>query len=119
VTSSRGVTGKLSPHFSASEFACPHCQVALVRPRLVVQLERVRDTLRRPIPIVSGYRCPVHNLEAAGATNSQHMYGAAADVPHGLIPAELARSLFNGVGLSGNFAIHVDVRDGGPAQWRY
>jgi uncharacterized protein YcbK (DUF882 family) len=117
--SSRGVTGKLSPHFTAREFSCPHCGVTLVRPRLLVQLEQLRDRLQRPVPIVSGYRCPVHNLAAGGATNSQHMYGAAADLPHGLVPVSLARSLFNGVGISGAWAVHVDVRDGGPAQWTY
>lgn len=109
-----------STHFRASEFACPHCHVALVRPRLLTSLERLRFRIRQPIPIVSGYRCPVHNRAVDGARNSQHMYGAAADIPERLATihdAELAG--FTGIGSRGVWAVHVDVRDGGAARWRY
>lgn len=107
-------------HFKAREFRCPHCDVALVRPRLLTCLERLRVRIRQPIPIVSGYRCPVHNAQVDGAANSQHMYGAAADIPEHLATvhdAEMAG--FVGIGFRGIWAVHVDVRDGGAARWRY
>jgi zinc D-Ala-D-Ala carboxypeptidase len=91
-----------------------------VRPRLLSSLEVLRASVHRPIQIVSGYRCPVHNAEVGGAANSQHMYAAAADIPPKLATEQLARAAgFIGIGLSGVWAVHVDVRDGTPVVWRY
>lgn len=74
----------------------------------------------RPIPILSGYRCPVHNFEISGASDSQHMYGAAADLQAGLASLSVARSCgFTGVGTKNGQAVHVDVRDGPFVTWQY
>lgn len=114
------VVGASSKHFAAAEFACPHCGVALTRARLVACLEVLRSSIGRPIPIKSGYRCPPHNAAVGGAADSMHMYGAAAD-----LPAELARvgdaqrAGFTGIGIKGQWAVHVDVRDGPLAMWHY
>jgi zinc D-Ala-D-Ala carboxypeptidase len=107
-------------HFRVTEFACPHCGVHLVRPQLLFRLELLRKAIGRPIPIVSGYRCPVHNLEAGGAADSQHMYGAAADIPLGLVTVNQAlHAGFTGIGRQKGTVRHVDVRDGSVAQWSY
>jgi zinc D-Ala-D-Ala carboxypeptidase len=109
-----------SPHFRSSEFACPHCGVELVRPRLLVVLERIRALRNRPITIVSGYRCPVHNRDVHGAVDSQHMYGAAADIPRGTCTFDEAVSCgATGVGTKDGVPVHVDVRDGKLAHWTY
>jgi zinc D-Ala-D-Ala carboxypeptidase len=119
--SSRGATGRLSAHFTAAEFACAHCGVAVVRPRLVEVLERLREIVGgKPLAIRSGYRCPVHNHDVGGASNSQHMYGAAADLPGGYCtPAQARAAGAIGVGRQGTWAVHVDVRDGPHAEWVY
>lgn len=110
----------LSPHFTRRELQCPHCRECFIRPRLLTVLEAIRDALRAPLPIRSGYRCPVHNHAVGGATNSQHVMGAAADLPHGLVPITLAaRSGAIGIGTFDGYAVHVDVRDGGAARWSY
>ena len=110
--------GQDSPHFRASEFACPHCGVTLVRPALQACLERLRGHVDKPVRIVSGYRCPVHNTAIGGAANSQHMYGAAADIPIGTArPMQARHAGFSGIGISRGWAIHVDVRDGKPQSW--
>jgi uncharacterized protein YcbK (DUF882 family) len=110
----------MTAHFTREEFACPHCHVALVRPQLVAKLEVVRSLVNKPIAIVSGYRCPVHNRDVHGAPDSQHMYAAAADIPHGVVPLDLARRAgFTGVGTKGPWAVHVDVRDGFFTTWKY
>lgn len=109
-----------SKHFRAAEFRCPHCREAFVRPRLLEKLETLRNDIRRPIRIVSGYRCPVHNHAVGGARDSQHVYGAAADIPSGVATPELARAVgFTGIGVRAGWAVHVDVRDGPPARWYY
>ena len=42
-------------------------------------LDPVRDMVRDPIIITSGYRCPQVNRLVGGVNNSQHMSGCAAD----------------------------------------
>lgn len=74
----------------------------------------------RPIRIVSGYRCPVHNKRVGGALNSQHMYAAAADVEEGAITLREAHAAgFTGIGTKNGQPIHVDVRDGPLTTWSY
>lgn len=111
----------MSRHFSKAEFACPHCHVALVRPHLEQLLERIRLAAGgRPLRIMSGYRCPVHNKQIHGAADSQHMYGAAADLPPGRVSFDIARKAgATGVGTKGPWATHVDVRDGPFVHWTY
>lgn len=111
--------GDLSPHFSASEFACRHCGEVFVHPVLVCCLEELRRTVGRPLRIVSGYRCDVHNRAVGGARLSQHRLGTAADIPSGYATeAQAARAGFLGIGTSGRWATHVDVRPH-RARWSY
>ena len=120
VHASIGRTGVVGPHFHAEEFRCPHCEAAIVSPELVHVLERIRSHLGRPLKIVSGYRCPIHNAEVGGAANSQHMYGRAADIPLGLVTISLASHCGAvGIGHQDGTVRHVDVREGPRAIWRY
>lgn len=110
----------MSAHFQRREFACPHCRVALVVPRLTAALEQLRAIHGRPLTIVSGYRCPVHNTAVHGALDSQHMYGCAADLEVGAVLLVDAEAVgFQGIGSVGKWARHVDVRDGPRARWSY
>jgi len=43
-------------------------------------LEPLRDIVKKPIHIFSGYRCPELNKGIGGAANSQHVEGKAADI---------------------------------------
>lgn len=105
--------GDLSPHFSAREFRCKHCGVAKVDRVLIQRLERLRAIVGRPLYVVSGYRCPVHNRNVRGASRSQHLYGRAADLRAGYATVEEAqRAGFTGIGFSNGWAVHVDVRPG-------
>lgn len=54
-------------------------------------LQPLRDKLRRPIIITSGYRSPELNKLVGGATNSQHTLGQAVDIQvSGMSPRTLA-----------------------------
>lgn len=76
--------------------------------------------IERPLPIVSGYRCAIHNRAVGGAPRSQHRLGTAADVPEGLVTVEQALMAgFRGIGSRGIWAVHLDVRPGRLARWRY
>lgn len=43
-------------------------------------LEPLRQHMKRPISISSGYRCPKLNTLVGGVAKSQHQYGQAADI---------------------------------------
>lgn len=107
--------GDLSAHFSSREFACHHCRQLPHRPvqRLLDGLEVVRANLGRPVRIVSGYRCPVHNRNIGGARNSRHLFVAAADLEPGVVSVADAKIIgFVGIGACKGWAVHVDIRTG-------
>lgn len=47
--------------------------------RVLNLLQVIRDAWNDPIIISSGYRCPELNKKVGGASNSDHVYGAAVD----------------------------------------
>ena len=82
---------------------------------MMFKLEAVRYLGKgRPLRVNSGFRSVDHNRDVGGASNSQHMYGIAADITlDGLTPTQLA-SLCKRAGFSGVKAysghVHVDSR---------
>lgn len=86
-------------------------------------LQPARDLLGLPMNITSWYRDPVHNKAIGGASNSQHLYGTAADL---YVSSLTGLQLFDffvknyslklgGIGLYYNennkgCFIHVDIR---------
>ena len=112
---------RLSDHFDSDEFACHHCGEVQVNPKLIELLEQLRYNIGGyPLTINSGYRCPTHNRNVGGVSNSQHVLGNAADVA---CPKELdfdeflwyAKQIeFDAIGIyrDSNF-LHLDSRNGG------
>lgn len=115
-----GDFGPNFPHFSRAEFACRHCGQVKVATNLLESLEILRAIKGgRPLKIVSGYRCPVHNRAVGGANLSRHLIGDAADIPEGYATvAEAERAGFTGIGSKGPWAVHVDRRPR-RTRWRY
>lgn len=109
-----------STHFSFVEFKCKcggayrNCADIRVHRDLLRGLEDLRaHYYPNGMKIVSGYRCPGRNAAVGGASSSQHLYGAAADitaVTHYTNVTRLRR--FSGIGKqsSTNKCRHVDVR---------
>ena len=84
---------KLSAHFTLSELTKSSTAIrkgienipteeALENLTKLAQnvLEKIRTEYGKPIIVSSGYRCPKLNTKIGGAKNSDHMYGAAADI---------------------------------------
>ena len=70
-------------------------QTANLRQLCVKVLQPLRDRFGEPIVIGSGYRCRRLNQRVGGVSNSDHLYGCAADIKTiGDTPAENKR-LFN------------------------
>ena len=58
----------LKQHITAMQNLCERC------------LEPIRQQLRLPIKVNSGYRCPLLNQMVGGVSTSQHLKGEAADI---------------------------------------
>ena len=106
----------LSPHFSRSEFKCPCCDFSTVDYELLNTLEHVRAHFDTLVIVTSGCRCARHNNTIGGSPNSQHLFGAAADIQvSGVEPEIVYQFLDNyapskyGLGLYSSW-VHVDVR---------
>lgn len=111
---------QLSRNFFLREFVCRcGCEFTKVSGKLVKQLQRMRDRVGGPVNLNSGYRCARYNASIGGVSNSQHIFGCAADiVAPGLSQKTIyphADNLFDGVGRYASFT-HVDVR-GYKARW--
>ena len=108
---------QLSEHLKVREFACKDgSDKILIDDALVDVLQAIRDEINKPINITSGYRNEAYNKKIGGASQSQHLYGKAADITaRGVEPIEIARiadrMCIGGVGRYNNFT-HVDTRYG-------
>lgn len=124
----RGDNHRFSDNFESWEFECGDlespcdCLIHIIDTRLIDRLECLRDDLRRPIHISSGYRCIAHNGLVRGAKNSRHLYGLAADIAvHTLTGAFLhaaADGFFKRFGIGSGY-LHVDIDDENEATWTY
>lgn len=86
------ISQKIGKYFIVYEFACPHCNTCLIDTELIELLDAVREKIKAPLIITSGYRCKEHNAEIGGAPDSKHMYGIAADVT---TPKLTTKELYN------------------------
>lgn len=111
---------QVSKNFVLSEFQSRDTGEVILDAELLRRLQTLRDRLGRPIVVTSGYRTPEHNRAVGGATQSQHLYGTAADITcAGISVAALYAAAetvgFRGIGKYSSF-VHVDVRQT-PARW--
>jgi hypothetical protein len=118
---------KPTTNFSAAEFQCKHCKKHGIQQAFVDHLQRLRDALRTPIEIISGFRCPKHPLEASKkAGPGMHAFGIAADIlVSALPPADVYEIIvrdfpeFRGIGASRyRNTLHIDTRST-HARWAY
>lgn len=93
---------------------------------LAKNLQVLRDDVKKPIKITSGYRSPEHNAKIGGVKSSQHITGKAADLKiEGLTPKQVADTIEKlisagkmkqgGLGIYKSW-IHYDTR-GTAARW--
>ena len=112
-------------YFTSDEFKCKcggkYCKGYPHEPdeRMVRIVNQLRKNLGVPITIVSGLRCKTWNAIQGGVSNSQHMYGEAADiyargVSQSRVEAELDK--IGGVRyhypIKGSNNVHFDVPKG-------
>lgn len=112
-------------YFDRSEFKCKcggkYCNGYPAEPdeRMVRVADQLRKNLGVPITIVSGLRCKTWNAIQGGVSNSQHMYGEAADIyAKGVSQSRVEQELdkIGGVryhyAITGSSNVHFDVPKG-------
>ena len=70
-------------YFVDDEFRCKHCGMLPkhgMNTVLMERLDKLRSMYGKPIYVSCGYRCPSHNAEVGGVSDSQHIYGNACDI---------------------------------------
>lgn len=109
-------------YFKKQEFACKcgkYCDgyPAEIDMNMVKIADQIRTKIGKPITINSGLRCKTHNANVGGVSNSQHLYGNAADLgcPSGCTPAQMASIAEEIMGDTGgigiySWGIHIDTR---------
>ena len=110
-------------YFTRSEFKCKcggrFCNGYPVEidMNMVKIADEIRNRIGKPIQINSGIRCKTHNANVGGVSNSQHLYGNAADLgcPSGCTPeqmASIAEEIMGDTGGIGTYpwGIHIDTR---------
>ncbi len=110
---------RISKNFILKEFECKCCEQVKLGIRLLNKLQELRDEVKKPIIVTSGYRCEKHNKNVGGADKSRHLAGDGADIRIQGISIEeqhrLCEKYFDGVGKYENHT-HVDMR-GWKARW--
>ena len=111
---------RITKNFTIDEMRCKcGCGKVKYDLRHMMRLQLLRDTIKKPIIISSGYRCLKHNRSIGSKDTSQHIKGTATDIKiKGMKPdrvADLCEKIFDGVGRYDTFT-HVDSR-GMPARW--
>lgn len=109
--------GNISKNFDRAEFMCKcGCGKALYNERFLEKLQTLRDYIKTPITISSGYRCRKHDIAVGGSGTGTHTLGIAADISaKGYTAKKLAYCAeqlgFGGIGIINNMYLHVDMRD--------
>jgi len=122
---------KITENFSLAEFnsKCGRPMPNNVLKNIVElakNLQIIRNEVKLPISITSGYRSPEHNASVKGARNSQHLRGTAADIKvQGMSPLSVSRVIEKliqegkikegGIGIY-NTWVHYDIR-GTKVRW--
>ena len=113
---SRGSKGNVTTNLTIEEFHCKcgKCSATVHDESLSFGLQKIRTHYGLPLIITSGYRCPTHNANVGGASQSYHTKGMAADFYVAGVEcsevAAYAESIgFCGIGLYDGY-VHVDTR---------
>jgi hypothetical protein len=69
-----------STYFNLTEGACRCGNHSYHIWSIMSNLDAVRESFGQAMTVTSGYRCPIHNATVSTATESQHIYGTAADI---------------------------------------
>ena len=122
--------GISSANFSSKELSCSCCGKNEFNKETLVALQRLRDSIGKPISLSSAYRCPTHN-DSISSTGKEgpHTTGKAVDIVGSgkaaweLLSYAMIRSkVWKGIGISQKGKhksrfIHLDTIDSDMRPW--
>lgn len=84
-TNNQNIMNDLQQNFTMVEAVCKcgcsqHKMYMVNIVRHSAKLQALRDFLGKPIHINSWFRCPTHNRNVGGVSESQHLIGSATDI---------------------------------------
>lgn len=102
-------------YFKPVEFDSPDAKGSGAQMNLdfVAKLDKLREAVKMPLTILSGYRTPEHNAQVGGVDSSAHETGHAVDLfalssgMRFLLIETALRMGFRRVGVGGSF-VHLD-----------
>jgi zinc D-Ala-D-Ala carboxypeptidase len=116
------------PSFTRHEFECRFTGKCDMQPEFMEKLQQLRNEYNRPMVITSGFRSPLHPIEARKQrSDGEHTRGVCADI--GCLSSrdrfELVRLAlkhgFTRIGIAKNF-VHIGLGGVGlpsPVMWDY
>ncbi len=111
---------KYKPYFNPKELTCKcGCGLLLANEAHLDMLFNARLIADIPFVIQSGTRCPVHNINEGGASNSDHLTGEGTDIrclastTRMKIFKALIAAGFNRIGIAKTF-IHAGSNKNNP-----
>tara|TARA_R110000751_G_scaffold21418_4_gene61488 strand:- start:2 stop:349 length:348 start_codon:yes stop_codon:yes gene_type:complete len=111
-------------YFDIKDFDCTETGNNSMQPFFLEKLDELRHRCGFPFIVTSGYRDPLHSIEARKTKPGSHAQGIAADIRiHGgsegyVIIQEAMKMGFTGIGVAKTF-IHLDTRKTVPVTWCY
>jgi uncharacterized protein YcbK (DUF882 family) len=118
------------PNFTFDEMKCQETGEMALEEAFMDFLQKVRDIRKRMMSVTSGYRSPLHSIEATKEKPGTHSLGVAADIvalyggeKYEIVEAALEVG-FQGIGIGKTF-VHLDFPLPGmnapmrPAIWTY
>jgi len=110
-------------YFTVSEFDCSETAENKMNIEFMQALDHLRGICGFPFNINSGYRSPLHSVEAAKNKPGTHTQGIAADIAvtgseqRFTLVSNAIRHGFSGIGIAKTF-IHLDMRSS-EVMWVY
>ena len=111
-------------YFDIEDFVCQQTGENEIRWDFVSALDDLRGVCGFPFIVTSGYRSPLHSIEAAKEKPGQHTVGNAADIKvrNGVERFTIVKNAialgFKGIGIANTF-VHVDTRENDAVIWTY
>lgn len=111
-------------YFKVEDFDCQETGENKILSEFIVGLDQLREECKFPFIVTSGYRSPLHSIEARKQKPGTHAQGIAADIKvvngnqRRLIVANAIELGFKGIGVAKEF-VHVDIRQTDPVLWVY
>ena len=111
-------------YFDISEFDCSETGENEMNADTLQALDELRGVCGFAFVVTSGYRSPLHSIEAAKPKPGMHTLGVAADIAVAdsrnryTLVAQAIRHGFSGIGIGKDF-VHLDFRNDNGVMWVY